>query len=178
MSSRVASFVLGIVITIVVIVVGAYVFVKSGGVYMATNARPLPLETRLAHTALHASIGNAAQKKNPLPFNDANMVVAAKKFNEHCTVCHGGPGQPSEIAKDMFPTPPQLFEKGEMMTSDPQGSEYWKITHGIRLSGMPAFAGSLSDTERWQLAMLVAHANELSPPVRAAFRRPVERPTL
>jgi thiosulfate dehydrogenase len=57
-----------------------------------------------------------------------------------------------------------------MVTDDPEGSTYWKVTHGIRLSGMPAFAKTLSDTQRWQITMLVAHADKLSPAVEAELR--------
>jgi mono/diheme cytochrome c family protein len=53
------------------------------------------------------------------------------------------------------------------VTDDPEGETFWKVTHGIRLSGMPGFGSTLSDTERWQLTMLVAHADKLSPAVQA-----------
>jgi hypothetical protein len=35
---------------------------------------------------------------------------------------------------------------------------------------MPGFGGALSDTQRWQVTMLVAHAGKLSGAVQAAFR--------
>ena len=54
-----------------------------------------------------------------------------------------------------------------MVTDDPEGVTHWKVTHGIRLSGMPGFGSTLSDTQRWQLTMLVAHAGKLSPAVEA-----------
>jgi mono/diheme cytochrome c family protein len=69
----------------------------------------------------------------------------------------------------MFPPPPQLFEKDDMVTDDPEGVTYWKVTHGIRLSGMPGFASTLSDTQRWQVTMLLAHADKLSRAAQAAF---------
>ena len=62
------------------------------------------------------------------------------------------------------------MEKADMMTDDPEGETYWKVTHGIRLSGMPGFESTLSDTERWQLAMLVKHADNIPAPAQAAFR--------
>jgi hypothetical protein len=34
---------------------------------------------------------------------------------------------------------------------------------------MPGFVSTLSDTQRWQLTMLVAHADKLSPTAQAAF---------
>ena len=137
---------------------------------MATTASPLPLEKTVAKMALRASIGNAGDQKDPLPFDDDNMLAGVKAYKEHCAPCHGTPGQPrNAISKGMFPSPPQLFEKEEMVTDDPEGVTYWKLTHGIRLSGMPGFRDTLSDTQRWQLTMLVTHADKLSRAVQAAF---------
>lgn len=174
MSSCLKWFVLGIVITIVITMVvlagGAYLFVKEGGISMETTAPPLPLETTVAHMALRASMGHAADLRNPLGFNDDTMLAAARTYKQNCAVCHGTPGQPRTlISKGMFPDPPQLFEKQGMMTDDPEGETFWKVTHGIRLSGMPGFGSALSDTERWQLTTLVAHADKLSPAVLAEF---------
>jgi len=138
---------------------------------MATTAPPLPLEKTVAKMALRASIGTAADQKDPLPFNDENMLAGVNAYREqHCAFCHGAPGQPRPaISKGMFPSPPQLFEKDDMVTDDPEGVTDWKVTHGIRLSGMPGFGDTLSDTQRWQVTMLVAHADKLSPAVRAAL---------
>jgi thiosulfate dehydrogenase len=161
-------FVLGIVVTLVVLAAAGYLFVKTGGISMDTTAPPFPLEKTVAGMALRASMGRAADQKNPLPFNDDTMLAGARKYKQNCAVCHGIPGQPpTVIAKGMFPDPPQLFEKKDMITDDPEGETFWKVTHGIRLSGMPGFQSTLSDTERWQLTTLVAHADRLSPAVLA-----------
>jgi len=170
MSPRFSWFVLGIAAAFMGSVVGAYLFVRAGGVRMETSAKPLPLEKTVARLALRASIGNATDEKNPLPVNDANMLAGLDQYKEHCAVCHGIPGRPrTAISRGMFPPPPQLFEKGDMVTGDPEGITYWKVTHGIRLSGMPGFGGALSNTQRWQVTMLVARADRLSPAVQAAL---------
>jgi mono/diheme cytochrome c family protein len=120
--------------------------------------------------ALRASYGNAADQKNPLPLNDTNMLAGVHVYRENCAVCHGIPGQPpTTIAKGMFPDPPQLFE--HTVTDDPEGITYWTATNGIRLSGMPGFARTLPDTDRWQVTMLLAHADKLSPAVSAALKQ-------
>lgn len=138
---------------------------------MATTAQPLPLERTVAKMALHASYRNAADQKNPLPANETNMLAGVHVYKENCAVCHGIPGQPhTAIAKGMFPDPPQLFEKDEMVTDDPEGVTYWKVTNGIRLSGMPGFGKTLPDTDRWQVTMLLAQADKLSPAVTAALK--------
>ena len=72
------GFIIGIVFSILILVVGGYLFVRGGGVSLATTAHPLPLEEKIADMALQASMGNAAEQKNPLPFNDDNMVAAVQ----------------------------------------------------------------------------------------------------
>jgi thiosulfate dehydrogenase len=171
---RVGWLILGSVITMVVLAVGAYLFVTAGGVSMATTAPPLPFEQTVARLALHASVGHAADQHAPLPFTDATMLAGVQVYKEHCAVCHGTPDQPrTAISTGMFPTPPPLFETDDMVTDDPEGLTYWKVTHGIRLSGMPGFGRTLSETERWQVTMLVAHADHLSPAVQAALIQPL-----
>jgi len=117
-----------------------------------------------------SALGRARNQRNPLPLSEDNLMSGAREYGEHCAVCHGAPGQPrTAISKGMFPAPPQLFEPGEMVTDDPEGVTYWKVTHGIRLSGMPGFGSTLSDTQRWQVTMLIAHADTVSPAVKAAI---------
>ena len=69
----------------------------------------------------------------------------------------------------MFPQPPQLFE--HLVTDDPEGIIFWIVTNGIRMTGMPAFQNTLSDTERWQLTMLLGHADRLPARVLASLTR-------
>lgn len=141
---------------------GGVLFVKCGGISMDTTAHSLPFEQTLANIALHASIGDAAAQKNPIPSNQSNLLAGAQVFKENCAFCHRTPGGPQSAAsKGMFPRPPQLFTPDAMVTDDPQGVTFWKVTHGIRLSGMPGFSATLSATERWQVTMLVACADKL-----------------
>jgi thiosulfate dehydrogenase len=172
MSSRPVWFGLGVVVTIASLVGGGYLFVKTGGISMDTTAPPLPLEKRVARMALRASVGRAAAQRDPLPATEDNMLAGAHEYRDHCAVCHGTPGQArTAISRGMAPPPPQLFGKEDMVTDDPEGVTYWKVTHGIRLTGMPGFGRTLSDTQRWQITMLVTHADKLSPAVQAALRR-------
>jgi mono/diheme cytochrome c family protein len=61
----------------------------------------------------------------------------------------------------MLPAPPQLLERQDMVTDDPEGVTFWKVTNGIRLTGMPGFGSTLSETQRWQVTLLVSHADKL-----------------
>jgi hypothetical protein len=65
----------------------------------------------------------------------------------------------------MYPHATLLF-KGKGVTDDPPQESYWKAANGIRLSGMPSFKGNLTDTQLWQVALLVAHADQIPDSVR------------
>jgi thiosulfate dehydrogenase len=167
-------FIAGVIVGIIVIVpLGAYSFAKLGGMAMATTAQPLPLERTFAKTALHASIGGEAKVQNPLQPTEANIEAGAGVYVHNCAVCHGRPGQPkTRIASGLFPPPPQLFQPGEMVTHDPQGVTHWKVAHGIRLTGMPGFGRTLSETEQWQVTTLLAHADRLPASAKAILEKP------
>jgi mono/diheme cytochrome c family protein len=165
-------FLLGIITGIVLTIAGAYLFVRGGGFPMETTAAPLPFEETLAGMAIRASMGTAAAVKDPNPPNESNLLAGAKVYRENCAFCHTAPGGQQSIAsKGMSPKPPQLFAPNEMVTDDPEGIIFWIVTHGIRLSGMPGFGANLSDTQRWQVVMLLAHADKLPPAVQSALNR-------
>jgi mono/diheme cytochrome c family protein len=65
----------------------------------------------------------------------------------------------------MYPHAPLLF-KGKGVTDDPAQESYWKAVNGIRLTGMPSFKQTLNDTQLWQVAQLVAHAHDITDPVK------------
>jgi len=60
----------------------------------------------------------------------------------------------------MFPHATLMF-KGKGVTDDPPTESYWKASNGIRLSGMPSFKGTLTDTQLWQVAQFVANTDKL-----------------
>jgi mono/diheme cytochrome c family protein len=72
----------------------------------------------------------------------------------------------------MYPKPPLLME-GKGVTDDEPGESYWKIFNGLRLTGMPGFSKSLSETQMWQMALLVANADKLPPSAKAVLVAPM-----
>jgi mono/diheme cytochrome c family protein len=65
--------------------------------------------------------------------------------------------------------PPQLATDG--VEDDPQGDSFWKIKHGIRLTGMPSFGDTLSDLEIWTLALFLKHMEKLPPAVQQTWQQ-------
>jgi mono/diheme cytochrome c family protein len=68
----------------------------------------------------------------------------------------------------MFPAPPHLF-RGMGVTDDEPWETYWKVENGIRLTGMPGFKGRLSETQIWQVTVLVKNADKISDAAKAAL---------
>jgi thiosulfate dehydrogenase len=172
------KFVVGLILGLLLVPVGAYLYFTSGGVPVATTDSDMPFEHYFAHRALDARIAKEMVKSVPLPVSDANYVAGAELYKQHCAVCHGLPLAPkTAIATGMYPRPPQLFQ-GKGVTDDEPGETYWKIFNGIRLSGMPGFSKSLSETQMWQVALLLAHADKLPDPAKAALVAPIGASTV
>jgi thiosulfate dehydrogenase len=162
----------GVVIGICLPFVAGYLFVISGRMPVATKGSPLPFEKFLARKAQHAVMDPEAGKPSPLPVDEPNLLAGAHVYQAQCAVCHGRLGQPaSAIAQGMFPQPPQLLPPKTGVTDDPVGETYWKVKNGIRLTGMPGYSGNLSDTELWQVSLLLRHADKLPGPVEAVLHQ-------
>ena len=166
------GFILGVVATIVVALVVGYLLLRSGFVPANADARAGGLELWAAGTSLKATLDRDAPKgANPVALTDANLVDGVKIYGEHCAVCHGtsaGEAQASAIARGEYPAPPQLATEG--VEDDPEGHTFWKVKHGIRLTGMPAWAGALSDRQIWTLALFLKHMDKLPPAAEAAWK--------
>lgn len=166
-------FLLGLLIGLILVAVCGYIYFAMGLAPVATASSPMPFERKLAHMALNAVIDKQAPKTPSMQPSDDNYMAGAHVYREQCAVCHGLPGQPEhDIAKGEFPHPPQLF-KGKGVTDDSAGETYWKVANGIRLTGMPAYSKSLSQDQMWQVSLLLANADKLSPAVRAELQTPL-----
>ncbi|HEV2306870.1 MAG TPA: cytochrome c [Candidatus Acidoferrales bacterium] len=157
--------VIGFVLGILVWVGAGYYYFASGMAPVAVSDPLMPFERKMANMALHARIEKQHIGQPPIPADEANLLAGAEVYKQNCAVCHGLPGHPVDYVNMMFPKPTQLF-KGKGVTDDPPSGSYWKAVNGIRLSGMPSFKNQLSDTQLWQVSMLVAHANEVPESVK------------
>ena len=166
---RAAIFGLGMVAGAAVLGFAVFAYFRLGIAPVATAEPPMFFEHALAKAALHSRIRREMPDSVPIEADEVNLRAGAAVYAKNCASCHGSPDQGSTpIAQGMFPNPPQLFVK--MVTKDPEGEIYWKTKNGIRLTGMPAFGKSLSETELWQVSLLLKHANALSPDVKDALK--------
>ena len=170
------TFLIGLIIGLLVVPLCVFIYFVTGAAPVATAAPAMPFEKTLANGALHARIAKEMPKTVPVPADESNFIAGANVYRENCAVCHGFPGgPPTAITRGMFPKPPKLLE-GTGVTDDPPAETYWKVSNGIRLTGMPSFTESLSQTQMWQVSLLVANANKLPDSVKTALYRPTPLP--
>ena len=165
------GFIAGVVAVIVVGLICAYGLLRSGLVPANADAKPSGLELWAASTSLDATLRNAAPKgPNPVALTDANLIEGVTLYAQHCALCHGtaaGASSASPVAKGLYPAPPQLATDG--VEDDPEGFSYWRIKHGVRLTGMPSWASTLSDQQIWTLALFLKQMDKLPPGAQAAW---------
>ena len=158
---------LGFVLAVVVIAGGAEVYLRWGSPPVATADKPFPFERAIVRAPLDARI--ARQMQQP-PFGIGEDVYegGARVYRAECAACHGTPGHDVRFARYMYPAAPQLWKKharGNVVgvSDDEPGETYWKVANGIRLTGMPAFDHVLSDTQMWQVTLLLKNADQQLP---------------
>lgn len=163
----------GIVLTLAVAALAGFGLLHSGLIPANADATPGPIETWMAKTSLHATLRREAPTEpNPVALTDSNLLDGVDLFARNCAVCHGdarGAASPSPIAKGLYQKPPQLATDG--VEDDPDGVSFWKIKHGIRLTGMPSFRSTLNDRQIWTLALFVGHMDKLPPSVQQAWQQ-------
>lgn len=166
------GFVLGILVTIILVLGGGYLILRNGLIPANADAKPGGLETWAARVSLDATLAREAPKgPNPVALTDANLIAGINLYGQHCAMCHGtakGDASASPIAKGEYPPPPQLATDG--VEDDPEGYSFWKIAHGIRWTGMPAWRGRLTDDQIWTLALFLKHMDKLPPAAQEAWQ--------
>jgi thiosulfate dehydrogenase len=163
----------GVVSTLAFLLLALFGLIKSGHISANADGTPSALEVWVASTSLSATMHRLApQNPNPITATEQNLSNGVQLYAQNCAICHGsasGAASASPIAKGLFQKPPQLATEG--VEDDPEGESFWKIKHGIRLTGMPSFAQSLSDEEIWTLALFLKHMDKLPPVVQQSWQQ-------
>jgi len=174
--SRFPAFLLGLIIGLAIVPLSVYGYFRFGFAPVATGAPAMPFEKTFAKMGLHARMDKEYPHEAPIQAAPDNYVAGAHLYREHCAVCHGVAGQRrTSVAEGMYPKPPQLLDPKHMVTDDPAGETYWKVSNGIRMTGMPSFHQSLSPTQMWQVSLLLANADKLPPDVNIVLSQPLPK---
>lgn len=168
---------LGIVLGVLLLPAALLVWLRFGPVPVAVADPPLPREALLTNIPLEARIGRELVKAPPIQPSEANFIAGAEVYRDQCAACHGYHGKPSAFGPRMFPAAPPLWQPHHRgspvvgVSDDPPGETYWKVANGIRLTGMPSYKRILTETEMWQVSVLLANADKPLPPQAISILR-------
>lgn len=170
-------FLFGLVIGIVLVPLVVMGWFKFGHPPVAVADAQLPFERQIVNVPLHARIDSELVKTPPIQPDEATLVAGAQVYSEQCASCHGVHGKPVSFASHMVPDPTALFETHGQhgvvgVSDDPPGETYWKVANGIRLSGMPSYKEILTETQMWQVSLLLANADKPLPPAALNILNP------
>ena len=98
----------------------------------------------------------------PADLNESGLLhKGVHEYDAMCVICHGAPGrEPSVIGRGLNPVPPKLDTAEVQAYSDAE--LYWIITHGIRMTGMPAFGPTHDERTIWSLVAFLRHLPGMS----------------
>jgi mono/diheme cytochrome c family protein len=162
------GFFVGVISTLLAIACGVFVMSRLGLFPIGADNPPGSLETSLAGTAMARYVEkHKPAVTNPVEPTPANLIDGAREYEDHCAFCHGGAKSTSSPMRDRFnPPTPQLIE------SIPDADDaflFWITKHGVRMTGMPAWDGILSDDEMWKIVAFIKHSDQLPADVYAAW---------
>lgn len=109
----------------------------------------------------------AADIEPPPGFEPVAEAGGVALYQKHCAQCHGAPGvPPQDFALGLNPVPPPLVQSAR---ERPPADIYWFIRYGLKMSGMPAWHGRMSEPDMWRITATVEAMPELSPAAWAAL---------
>ncbi|HEY2547916.1 MAG TPA: cytochrome c [Candidatus Acidoferrum sp.] len=163
-------FLLGVLVTTAVILIGALAYLRLGLAEIRGDLGPSKLESVLMTSAVHASVRREAPEiPNPIAPTDETLIAGGKIYLNECSGCHGAPGKPDESSTTLFPPIPQLSANG---TDYSEAQIFWIAKHGIRRTGMFANGKWDSDEKLWTAAAYIKRIKSLPPHVQEALARP------
>jgi mono/diheme cytochrome c family protein len=163
-----ARVLFGIILGVLIVPLGLMAWFHWGHPPVAVADPALPFERQIAELPLEARIDRDMPQAAPIQANEENFVSGAWIYRDQCAACHGFHGKAPQFGGHMFPAAPPLWEKHQNtdvvgVSDDPPGETFWKVDNGIRLTGMPAFHDVLSETQIWQVSLLLANADKPLP---------------
>src|SRR6185437_1379217 len=160
-------FLFGVISAFVTIFAGGYIYLRYGHPPVTVSDPAFPYEAQIVHVPQSVRIDREI-KKAPFPASEDAFERGAKVYKEDCAFCHGIPGSDSVYGTSMYPAAPQLWLKhknGQVVgvSDDEVGETYWKVKNGIRLTGMPTYENLLSDSDIWDVSLLLKNADQHMP---------------
>src|SRR5574337_1199595 len=128
-----------------------------GGLVVACTAhkQPSKVETALANMAKDVVIPIEAENlKNPQSAIPEVIRQGREIYVQSCAICHGADAHAAtELGRAMYPPAMDLTSPHVQHRNDAE--LFWIIQNGVRLTGMPSWKSSLSETDTWKLVHFI-----------------------
>jgi mono/diheme cytochrome c family protein len=164
------NFLAGLLVGTMMLVLGAFVYLKLGLMDVRADA-PMPRwVARLLYTGIHVSVRRSvSEAQSPAPEGDDTLIAGGKLYLNDCVGCHGEPGKPpSAFGLTFYPPAPQFPHQG---TDFSAAQVFWIAKHGIRRTGMAAQASSYTDEQLWTAATFITRMQNLPPNVTKVIQQ-------
>jgi mono/diheme cytochrome c family protein len=153
--------------------IGLYLF--EGGYDVAAAQHDGQAFTWVVHgVMIHSVKARAAKTPAPAAFTPAQVQAGFEIYDRDCAVCHGGPGvgRAAWVA-GMNPTPPYIIDSARHWSA----SDLRLIVgDGVRMTAMPAWRGTLTEAQVWDVVGFLEALPDTSPDAYAR-RRGARKPT-
>jgi len=144
------GFILGVIVTLLVIFCGAYFYATTG--HFDTRAvpnSPGSFERKLANQSLDEWVDEHAPKKdNPFQPTMENIMDGSMTYDKTESPMH----------RKFYPPVPQLMTR---TPDDPDANLFYITKYGIRFSAMPGWDGVLSDDDIWKTVLFIKNSNQM-----------------
>jgi mono/diheme cytochrome c family protein len=147
--------------TLLVLAIGALVFVGSGVYNIGADDHHTRMVLAIIEQLRERSIAVRARTIEVPDLADPNDIAAgAGHYATLCAGCHLAPGvTKSEVRPGLYPHPPNLAQQD---IHDVRRA-FWTIKHGIKMSAMPAWGRSLDDAAIWDIVAFLQRMQGMTP---------------
>ena len=159
----------GAIALVLVMPLGAFVFIKSGLFNVAASHPHTKVTEWITHeTMIHSARRHGANTRMPAHLTARQIVGGFCNYETHCVACHGAPGIAREQwVNGMEPAPPYLLDVTQIWTP-PQ--LFWIAKNGIKMTGMPSWRDSMSDAQIWDVVGFLEAMRKLPPQTYRTWR--------
>jgi hypothetical protein len=111
------GFLIGVISTLVVLVGGAFLYLRMGYLNTRADIRPSAFESGLAMSFLDASTDRHTRpQENPISPTEANLLAGMKLYQQNYATCHNAPGEADgSFGLHFYPPVPQFTEEAPDM---------------------------------------------------------------
>ncbi len=156
------KFIFSLIFTVILLAAAALVFAWTGVYNIAATKPHTGAISYYIEMLRDRSITKRSEDIRVPDLDDPRKRAAAfSHYHGMCRFCHGAPGyQAEEFAGGLYPEPPDM---GHIQKERSPSEMYWIVNHGIKMTGMPAFGPTHSDSQLYGVVALALEIPQISP---------------